>query len=85
MIQIPLLAQEHSKEGKKEEFKHHNVALVIGHTHIPKAIQSSSSTGGVIVPSWGLNYHYWLNKTWAIGLHTDMEIASYIIEDNTGT
>jgi len=76
-------AQEHSEEHLT--FKHHRVALVIGHTHVPKAFQSSAGSKEVIVPSWGFNYEYWLNHKWAIGLHSDMEIATYIIEHFDGT
>lgn len=80
-----LFAQHEKETENSEEFEHHLVAIVIGHTHVPGAFQSSSGTGTVIVASWGLNYDYWINEKWAIGLHTDMEIATYIIEDNTGS
>lgn len=39
----------------------------------------------VIVPSCGLNYEYWLNHQWAVGIHSDMEIATYIIENHEST
>jgi hypothetical protein len=77
-------AQEDEKHQEYEQFKHHRLALVISHTHVPKAFQSSTGSNTVIVPSWGLNYEYWLNRKFAIGLHSDMEIASYIIEDENG-
>lgn len=84
-INASLFAQQHEEEQEHEVIKHHMVALVIAHTHIPKGYQSSKGTEILIVPSWGLNYDYWFNTTWAIGLHADMEIATYIIEDDTGT
>lgn len=80
-----LLAQEHNENGAHTKFLHHRASIIIGHTHVPKAFQSSTGSGTIIVPSWGLNYDYWINHKWAIGLHADMEIATYIIEDNTGS
>jgi hypothetical protein len=77
-------AQEDKKE-EQEALKHHRAAVVISHTHVPKAFQSSTGNGAVIVPSWGLNYEYWFNHKFAIGLHSDMEISTYIIENIDGT
>ncbi len=80
-----LQAQDQATD-EKEEFKHNRLAIVISHTHIPKAFQSSAgSNNAVIVPSWGFNYEYWINRKFALGLHSDMEIATYIIEKEDGT
>jgi hypothetical protein len=82
---LPLLAsgQDSNGEESHEGFKHHRVSLMISHTHIPKGVPSVENGGAVIVPSWGLTYNYRIKK-WAIGIHTDMEIATYIIEDANG-
>lgn len=81
-----LFAQDHSETENHGDIVHHRIALMIGHTHVPKAVQSTTGgSGTIIVPSWGLNYDYWFSNAWALGLHMDMEIATYIIEDNTGT
>jgi len=80
-----LQAQNHSSEGIEEEvFKHNRLAVIISQTHVPKAFQSSTGNEGIIVPSWGLNYEYWFNHKFALGLHSDMEISQYIIEDENG-
>ena len=78
-------AQETEKEHDKEEFKHHKISVVMGHTHVPKATSPTSETAGIIIPSWGLNYDFWINPKWAIGLHNDMEITNYVIEAEAGT
>ena len=85
LIPVALLAQEteHEEKSNHNSEKHHRVSLMISHTHIPKGVPSVESSGAVIVPSWGLTYNYRFNK-WAIGIHTDMEIATYIIEDENG-
>ena len=79
-----LLAQEQEETKTVEEFKHHRVSLMISHTHIPKGVPSVASSTAVTVPSWGITYNYRINDKWAIGVHTDMEIATYLIEDANG-
>jgi hypothetical protein len=32
------------------------------------------------LPSWSLNYDYWLSDKWAIGVQTDLIIESFVIE-----
>ena len=79
------ISNAQSQEQHHTEFKHHRLAVIIGHTHVPKGFQSSKGTENIIVPSWGFNYDYWINSSWAIGLHVDMEISTYVIEDNSGS
>jgi len=64
---------------------HSSRTTLLSHTHVPKGFQSSSGGSTVIVPSWGFNYEYWFNHKFAIGLHSDMEIATYIIEKEDGS
>jgi len=85
VIMLPILAsgQDLKEEDIHEQEKRHRVSLMISHTHIPKGVPSVDNGGAVIVPSWGLTYNYRIKK-WSIGIHTDMEIATYIIEDANG-
>ncbi|MDH3710179.1 MAG: porin family protein [Cyclobacteriaceae bacterium] len=71
-------AHDHSEE---HEFKHHKISLVIGHTHIPAGNPDEGRVGTVIAPSWGIDYEYWFNHKWAVGLHTDLEMISYVIDN----
>ena len=82
LILIPIVSI--AQEEEDEAFKHHRAAIVLGHTHVPKGIPTVTDGVSTIVPSWGLNYEYWFNRKWALGLHNDMEIATYIIEDANG-
>jgi len=75
-----LYAQEHSEEEHKE-FKNHRISITLSHTHVPRGIDNDGSSGSLIIPSWGLNYEYWFNHNWAIGMHNDMEITSYVITE----
>ncbi len=71
-------------QTQDHDFLHHRLALMIAHTHVPGA-QTGTEGSAVIVPSWALNYEYWLNHQWAVGIHSDMEIATYIIENHEST
>jgi hypothetical protein len=82
--QEAIIAQGHQSIQHENSFMHHRVALMIAHTHVPGA-RTGTQGSVVIVPSWGLNYEYWLNHQWAVGIHSDMEIATYIIESHEST
>lgn len=82
-LQSGMYAQHHEHES--EGFKRHRISLVMGHTHIPRGIESADKKSSLIVPSWGLNYDFWFTPRWAIGSHNDMEISTYVIEDHHET
>ncbi len=72
------------EDNDTEKFVHHKISLIISHTHIPKGNSSVQNETFLIVPSWGMNYEYWFNERWAVGLHSDMEISTYIIVNEHG-
>ncbi|MEN8247412.1 MAG: hypothetical protein ABFS32_00640 [Bacteroidota bacterium] len=78
----PVFSQE---DEHHEEHKHHRIAGIMSHTYIPKGYNSTENSSFLIVPSWGFNYEYWFNEKWAIGLHNDIEISTYIIETPEGS
>ena len=90
-----LLLQNGRAEGKgfqistddheNVEFPGHRFSIMIGHTHVPKGINAVNNKTSMIVPSWGLNYEFWINHKWAIGLHNDMEISTYVIDEGHGS
>jgi hypothetical protein len=57
---------------------HFRAALIIGHTIIP-ALESKDYAA---IPSWGLDLEYWPTAKFGIGLHNDLEIANFIIEQD---
>lgn len=73
-----------TSENDNEKRPRHRIALIIGHTHIPKGVSGSENQSNLIVPSWGLSYQFWLNEKWGIGSLIDTEIATYSIETDDG-
>lgn len=75
-LSFSLKAQE-GEEGKGH--KKHGITLSIGHTHIGEGIRNQTKKN-IILPSWGLNYDYYISEKWAIGLHNDLIIEEFEVE-----
>ena len=71
-----------------EEIKHHNdlkgssrLTIGIGHTHLSEG-KIDGKTEWLTLPSWILNYDYWLSNKWALGLQNDIVLESFFIESD---
>jgi len=71
---------EHKKE-QEEHHKKHAVSLVISHTHIRSGVKNDTGDKWISLPSFGINYNYAFNEKWALGLHTDIIVEEFIVED----
>lgn len=74
----PSTGQHHP--GEEEAFKHFRLALLIGHTSVP----SGEKPEHLFVPSWGVDVEYWFNRKWGFGLHNDLELHTFVIEEPEG-
>ena len=72
-------AQEHKIE--KQDFKRFKVGLLLSHTYIPQA--TSEGKFVTTVPSFGFDIDYWLNEKIGIGMHNDLELEFYEIENGS--
>ena len=72
-------AQE--ERGSKEHARH-EVSLLIAHTTVSQGINVDGERTWLMLPSWGLNYNYWLSQRWAIGLHTDLITETFVVTEN---
>ena len=76
------MGQHHPQEDQLIEaahsahFPHWRAAVVLGHTYIP-AIASEKH---FFIPSWGLDVEFWFNESFAIGIHNDIELQTFLIE-----
>ena len=69
-----------------EEIEYHNglegtsrLTIGIGHTHVSEG-KIDGKTEWLTLPSWLLNYDYWLSNNWAIGLQNDIVLESFFFE-----
>ncbi len=70
--------QEEQHEG---HHKKHSISAVISHTHIRSGVKNETGDNWMALPSFGLNYNYSFNEKWALGLHNDIIIEEFIVED----
>jgi len=68
-----------STENEHEE-SHWRMALLIGHTLVPEEHAGEN----FFIPSWGLDLEYWMNHNWALGLHSDLEIETFVVLRDNG-
>ena len=73
------------KEAELEEgvFLRHKISLILGHSHVPAGF-SNGKKRMLVVPSWGLDYNFLINRKWAIGLHSDFYTENFAVIDFGG-
>ena len=81
-----LVAQDKQEKKESEEaFKPHStVGLVFSHAHVFAGRDENGKKKVLALASWGLDYNYHLSPKWAIGLHTDIIIESFKVEEHGG-
>jgi len=71
---LPTQAQE-QKEQK------HAIQFLLAHTQIQESVNENGNKTWLSVPSFEINYNYEINEKWAIGLHTDIVIEDFSVEN----
>lgn len=78
-------AQETEYEvGEEKPEKRHSIAVLISHTQIAEAIEGEGKKS-ISVPSWGIDYNFEITERWAVGLHNDIIVENFVIENSEGT
>ncbi|MTI21774.1 hypothetical protein E1176_12150 [Fulvivirga sp. RKSG066] len=68
---IPAKSQDHTTQTPNKR-----IALYLGHTLIPEV----RSEKRFVIPSWGLDLDYWFNPKIGLGLHSDIELETFVIK-----
>lgn len=77
------LMQTFAQEHHSTDFKpHHSIGLILSHTQISQGIQSNGNRKWLSLPSWGINYNYKFSQKWAIGLHNDIVVEDFAVEQH---
>ena len=74
-------AQQQEAVGAKGN---HRVTLGLGHSFMSKGRNNEGKTVWLPVPSWSLNYDYWISNRWALGLQTDLVTETFEVEESDG-
>lgn len=81
LIAFQTFAQEtKEKNGNESKKGTQQLSLFISHSHITEGESADGRKEWVVVPSWGLDYNYWLSSHWAVGLHGDMMLESFKVK-----
>ncbi len=84
-----LLAQAHDEQkgntSDSHEFKHHRVAIILGHGHVFGAEDVNSGKSIATIPTWGFDYQYWINEKFGVSLKSDIEIMDYVVTIDSNT
>jgi hypothetical protein len=70
-------------ESEENNIPRHKISLILGHTHVPSGFSNGKKTM-LVVPSWGLDYNYLLNRKWALGIHSDFYTENFSVIDFGG-
>lgn len=77
------LAGRAQNNASREEFhEHHSLGILISHTQVFQGVQSNGERKWLALPSIGLNYNYKFHPIWAIGLHNDIVIEDFEVEQH---
>jgi len=83
LLSVSFTFGQHEPETHdKHPMQHHRLALFTGYGLIPGAIDEEGNDQVKIIPVAGLDYEYWFNHKIAIGLQSDIELATYTIEQD---
>jgi hypothetical protein len=73
-------SQECEVKANRENSPHQRVALIISHTHISAVNEYTGEKKTFTAASVGANYEYWFNSKWAVGLHNDLVMQTFHVE-----
>ena len=79
LAQENLALEEELVEGEETEGRH-SIGFVMSHTRIGEGRDANGEKEFLTVPSFAIDYNYWLSERFALGLHTDFIYESFIIE-----
>lgn len=61
---------------------HHLLGVVLNHTPISQGVQANGDKKWLALPSIGINYNYKFAEKWSIGVHNDIVMEDYVVEEH---
>lgn len=68
-----------AQEIENEKTSSHRLTVLLSHTIIPEGINNDKKEW-MTLGSWSIDYDYWFHPMWAIGLHTDLIVENFEVE-----
>jgi len=79
LFSVTLYAQEHETEDAFTP--HHSISLLLGHTNTDQGSEDGKKKW-LTLPSWALDYDYIFSRKWSVGLHNDIILETFKVEDH---
>ena len=80
LISFGTYGQSEHNQPEEHHFQHHEIELFTGFGLIPQSVDEEGHNQAIAIPILGLDYEYWFNHKFGIGLSADIELASYVVE-----
>jgi len=78
---LSVFGQHEAEPHDEHHLQHHKLSLFTGYGLIPGAIDEETEEKRMkVIPVLGLDYDYWFNHKFGLGLHSDLELSSYSVE-----
>ena len=82
LIYIPQSwAQEGEHKSEYHEFSTWRIGFGFGQTYLPAGQHESEEVSMLVLPTVGLDIHYWFNPRFGLALKNELEIQYYVIEN----
>ncbi len=62
--------------------KHHMLTVIVGHTQVSQGLDATGDRKWLSLPSWAINYNYKFSPKWALGLHNDIVVETFEVEQH---
>jgi hypothetical protein len=70
------------EEIHSKSHSYHTLGFMISHTQISQGVQENGDKKWLSLPSWAINYNYKFSEKWAIGLHNDIVLEDFAVEEH---
>lgn len=84
LLILLIAMQTNAQDTTKGIKSSHRLSFGLGHTSISEGRQNGQ-TQWLPLASWSLNYDYWLNNKWAIGLQNDWILETFVVKQKSGS
>ncbi len=85
VIMAPSLWAQHHEDNHPTPThgeSYFRVSAALGHTYLPEHTVDGKKS--LALPTFGLDVEYWFNTDFGIGLHNDLELLNFEVEDEEG-
>ncbi|WP_417365769.1 hypothetical protein [Flavobacterium beibuense] len=73
-------ARSQEEEGSG---RYQRLGISISHANISSGLKDAENKW-ISLPAWGIDYDHWFNEKWGLGMHVDIIVEKFTVEENLG-